>query len=84
MAREIKKSNPNLISLIYNLRKQSYEEGVAIWKDVAIKLEKPTRNHAEVSIEHINKHTVDAKTVVIPGKVLSDGKLDHKGTITAL
>ena len=84
MAREIKKSNPNLISLIYNLRKQSYEEGVAIWKDVAIKLEKPTRNHAEVSIEHINKHTEEGESVVVPGKVLSDGKLDHKVTVAAL
>ena len=28
MAREIKKTNPNLIDLIYNLRKQSYEEEV--------------------------------------------------------
>ena len=51
MAREIKKSNPNLISLIYNLRKQSYEEG---------------------------------ESVVVPGKVLSDGKLDHKVTVAAL
>lgn len=84
MAREIKKSNPNLISLIYNLRKQSYEEGVAIWKDVAVKLEKPTRNHAEVSIEHINKHTEEGEAVVVPGKVLSDGKLDHKVTVAAL
>ena len=44
MAREIKKTNPNLIDLIYNLRKQSYEEEVGIWKEVAIKLEKPCRN----------------------------------------
>ena len=44
MAREIKKTNPNLIALIRNLRKQSYEEEVGIWKEVAIKLEKPARN----------------------------------------
>ena len=72
MAREIKKTNPNLIDLIYNLRK------------LAIKLEKPCRNQAEVSLSHINKHTVEGETVVIPGKVLSDGKLDHKVTIAAL
>ncbi len=83
MAREIKKSNPNLIALIKNLRKQSYDEGVAIWKEVAIKLEKPNRNHAEVNIEHINKHTEEGEAVVIPGKVLSDGKLDHKVTVAA-
>ena len=84
MAREIKKTNPNLIALIKNLRKQSYEEEVAIWKEVAIKLEKPCRNQAEVSLSHINKYTEDGETVVIPGKVLSDGKLDHKVTIAAL
>ena len=84
MAREIKKTNPNLIALIYNLRKQSYEEEVGIWKEVAIKLEKPARNQAEVSLSHINNNTVEGETVVIPGKVLSDGKLDHKVTIAAL
>ncbi|WP_297981006.1 50S ribosomal protein L18e [uncultured Methanobrevibacter sp.] len=84
MAREIKKTNPNLIALIKNLRKQSYDEGVAIWKDVAIKLEKPCRNQAEVSLSHINKNTEEGEAVVIPGKVLSDGKLDHKVTVAAL
>ena len=84
MAREIKKTNPNLIALIKNLRKQSYDEEAAIWKEVAIKLEKPCRNQAEVSLNHINRNTEDGETVVVPGKVLSDGNLDHKVTVAAL
>lgn len=84
MARVIKKTNPNLIALIKNLRKQSYDEEAAIWKELAIKLEKPCRNQAEVSLNHINRNTEDGETVVIPGKVLSDGNLDHKVTVAAL
>jgi len=84
MAREIKKTNPNLIALIKNLRKQSYDEEVAIWKEVAIKLEKSCRSQAEVNLDHINKNTEDGETVVVSGKVLSDGNLDHKVTIAAL
>lgn len=83
MARVIKKTNPNLISLIKSLRKQSYDEEVAIWRDVAIKLEKSARSQAEVNVAHIAKHTEEGETVVIPGKVLSDGFINHKVTVAA-
>ena len=32
MARNVIKTNPNLIALAHNLRKKSYDEDVAIWK----------------------------------------------------
>jgi len=41
MVRKITKTNPNLIKLIRNLRKKSSQEGAAIWKDVARRLERP-------------------------------------------
>jgi len=44
MARQIKKTNPILTSLIQDLKKQAYENDAPIWKDIAVRLEKPSRN----------------------------------------
>lgn len=84
MARNVIKTNPNLIALAHNLRKKSYDEDVAIWKKVAAKLEKSTRNQPEVNVANINRYTSENETVVIPGKVLSNGNLDHKVVVAAL
>jgi large subunit ribosomal protein L18e len=56
----------------------------ASWKRIAERLERPRRNRAEVNIMKINKHTKEGETVVVPGKVLSEGELDHRVTIAAL
>ncbi|BAM69286.1 50S ribosomal protein L18e [Methanothermobacter sp. KEPCO-1] len=84
MARKITKTNPNLIKLIRNLRKKSSQEGAAIWKDVARRLERPTRNRAAVNISKINRYTDENETVIVPGKVLGSGRLDHKVQVVAL
>ena len=83
MARKVIKTNPNLMELAHDLRLKSYEEKVGIWKTVASKLEKPTRSHAEVSIAKINRFTEANEEVVVPGKVLANGVIDHKVTVAA-
>ena len=83
MAKKIKKTNPILISLIQDLKKQSNEKDKPIWKDIAKRLEKPSRNWAEVNLNRISKHIGDKETALIPGKVLSDGTLTKKVTIAA-
>jgi large subunit ribosomal protein L18e len=77
------KSNPILISLIHELKKNASENGAPIWKDIAIRLEKPLKNWPEVNLNRINKYTKDKETALIPGKVLSDGDLTKKVTIAA-
>jgi large subunit ribosomal protein L18e len=83
MAHKIKKTNPVLIQLINELKKQSNEKDAPIWKDIAKRLEKPTNNWAEVHLDRINKHVHDKETALIPGKVLSTGNLTKKITIAA-
>lgn len=85
MARKkIKKTNSQLIKLIEDLKTKSRDEGVSIWRDIARRLEKPTRNYAEVNLSQINLHTGDGETVIVPGKVLGSGTLNHTVKIAAL
>ena len=84
MPKKITKTDPNLVELIKNLKEKSYNEKVAIWKDVAKRIQRATRRRAEVSLSKINRVSNSDETVLIPGKVLSDGNLDHKVNVAAL
>ncbi len=83
MPKKIKKTNPVLIQLIQELKKQSNEHDAPIWKDIALRLEKPSRNWAEVNLDRISKYVLDSETALIPGKVLSTGSLTRKIPIAA-
>ena len=73
-----RKSNPELIELVHFLKKQS-----EFWQHVAELLARPKRKTIEVNLNKINKLTKDNSTVVIPGKVLSDGEISKPLTIAA-
>lgn len=77
------KTNPRLISLIRELKKLSNKEKVKIWKAVAKNLEGPTRRMRQVNVWKINKFTKDDDTVIVPGKVLGYGELDHGVNVAA-
>jgi large subunit ribosomal protein L18e len=77
------KTNPILISLIQNLKKQANENNAPIWKDIAIRLEKSLKNRPEVNLNSISKYLNEKETALIPGKVLSTGELTKKITIAA-
>jgi large subunit ribosomal protein L18e len=83
MAIKTKKTNPMLISLIQDLKKLAAEKDAPIWKDIAIRLEKPSRNWATVNISHIDRYINEKETALIPGKVLSAGHLTKKVSIAA-
>ncbi len=51
-----------------------------IWKAVAWDLKK---NFREVNLAKINRYTKDGDVVIVPGKVLGYGDLDHKVTVVA-
>ena len=44
MAQKVIKTNPLLINLINELKKQSLEKEAPIWKDIALRLEKSNKN----------------------------------------
>ena len=83
MTKKNKKTNPALIALIQELKKQANEKDAPIWKDIALRLEKPSNNWPVVNLNRISKHTGDKEIALIPGKVLSDGDLTKKVTIAA-
>ncbi len=77
--RKTKSTNIHSRRLIAELKKTK----VPIWKAVAEELAKPVRLRRKVNLSRINQHTKDKDVVVVPGKVLSGGELDHKLTIAA-
>jgi large subunit ribosomal protein L18e len=83
MAKKNHKTNPALISLIHELKKQANEKDAPIWKDIAVRLEKPANNWPVVNLNRISKYINDKETALIPGKVLSDGELTKKVSIAA-
>jgi len=69
--------------LIRFLKKQSRENNVKIWKDVAERLAKPKRKRIAVNVSRLNRYTEKKETVVVPGKVIGTGKIDHPITVAA-
>ena len=76
-------TNPILKSLIQDLKKKSLEQKVNLWKRIALDLEKPTRNRRVVNLSRIDRFTKEDEIIVVPGKVLGSGTLNHKLTISA-
>jgi large subunit ribosomal protein L18e len=78
------KTNPRLVRLIGDLKAASRVNGSPIWRDVAKRLEKPRRNYAAVNLSKINRHTESNDTVLVAGKVLASGEIEHSVTVAAL
>lgn len=76
-------TNVHLRVLIRALRKAAKEHEAPIWRRVAELLERPRRKRVQVNISRINRHTKEGDVVVVPGKVLSCGSLDHPVTVAA-
>ena len=83
MAKRTGPSNPVLQSLIHELKKRSNEQSASLWKRIATDLEKPTRQRRIVNLSSISRHTKENEIIIVPGKVLGAGNLEHKLTISA-
>jgi len=82
--KSIKKTNPRVLKLIDDLKAKSREQNVSIWRDIASRLDKPTKHYAEINLSKISRYSKDNDTVLVPGKVLGTGNLDHPVTVAAL
>ena len=76
-------TNPILQNLIKELKIRSNQQSVNIWRRVANDLEKPTRQRRVVNLSSISRYTKENEIIVVPGKVLGAGNLEHKLTISA-
>ena len=65
------------------LEVQARKNKAKIWKYLKELLERPRRNKIIVNISKINKLTKEGDVVIVPGKVLGMGELDHSLTIAA-
>ncbi len=82
--RKSRSTNPKLLEIIEELKKKRYEEDAAIWRDVAKRLSGSAKNRAEINVGRIARNTDPKDIILVPGKVLGSGRIDHPVTTAAL
>ncbi|MFB0543149.1 MAG: 50S ribosomal protein L18e [Candidatus Bathyarchaeia archaeon] len=78
-----RRTNPELISTIRELKKRARSEGVGLWDALAEGLDKAKRGRVAVNLSRLNRNTVEGEVVAVPGKVLGSGELSHPLTVAA-
>ena len=76
-------TNIYLHALIRKLRKIARENNAKIWHVVAEILARPKRKRVVVNLAKINRLTKKGDIVIVPGKILGSGELNHPVTIAA-
>ena len=79
-----KKTNPRILQLIDALKAKSREQNVGIWRDIALRLDKPARLYAQINLSKINRYSQPDEIILVPGKVLGTGNIEHPVTVAAL
>lgn len=79
----LRPSNPELVRVVNLLKRRANETGSPIWDDVAERLGGSKHSRVSVNISRINRHSSEGETVVVPGKVLGAGVLDHAVHVAA-
>ncbi len=75
-------TNPVMQESIKELTLKTYEKDAPIWRDVAKRLLRSS-GRAEVNISRIARYTKKNDIVLVPGKVLGSGSIDHPITVGA-
>jgi large subunit ribosomal protein L18e len=73
-----RKGNQELVDTIIAAKKQK------AWVEVAGLLAAPRKNYPNMNLDKINKDSKEGESVLIPGKVLSQGNIDKKLKVVAL
>lgn len=77
-------TDPNVVKLTRELKRKSNEQKVEIWRLVSRTINRPKRSRVEVDLSTINRNTKAKDVIVVPGKVLASGELDHEVSVAAL
>jgi large subunit ribosomal protein L18e len=75
--------NPQLVSAIRFLDKAAKENDAEIWRKVSEILQRVRRKRVAVNLSRINRYTQKDETVVVAGKVLGAGAVNHPVTVAA-
>ena len=81
--KRVKSTNPELLSVIRFLSKKSIEVEAGIWRSLAKRLSTSRRRRVAVNLSRLNRYTKAKEMVVVPGKVLGVGHLDHPINVAA-
>lgn len=76
-------TNTLLIDTLWILRRAFKKKRVQLWKDLEHRLLSPRSNKSEINISKLANITIDGQTIVVPGKVLGSGSIDHKLVVCA-
>jgi len=77
------KTNENLANLIKEIKEHAAKEKSGFWKRIAKELENSTRRRRTVNVAKINQYSKKGELIVVPGKVLGVGELDHEVSVAA-
>ena len=77
------KTNSHLQRVVHELRELSRANGVAIWRDVADRLERSRRNWSEVNLSRDDRYASKGEQVIVPGVLLATGELSTAVTVAA-
>jgi large subunit ribosomal protein L18e len=83
MGRNTRKTNPHLLTLIQHLKDAGRSNEAPVWRDIALRLEGPASNWAEVNVGKLDRYANDDDVIVVPGKLLGAGELKKKVTVAA-
>lgn len=72
--------------VVAGLERKSRKEKNKIWKDLAERISRASRQRAKVSVEKIEKiaERFKGKKIAVPGKVLGNSKIKEKVEVIAL
>jgi large subunit ribosomal protein L18e len=73
-----KKTNPELVKTIIEAKKK------AKWVEAAAVLSSPRIKRINMNLDKINKESKEGETVIVLGKILSQGELNKKLKVVAL
>lgn len=76
-------TNTHLQKLIVEMKILSQKEKNDIWNAVAQALNNPSRNRKIVNLSRLNRFTKENETIIIPGKLLGSGSINHKVNVAA-
>lgn len=79
-----RKTNPRIKNLIFLLKEVGYENNSKVWLSMAKKIINSSKNYSSLNLSKINRYTKENEIIVVPGKILGSGDLNHKLTISAL
>jgi large subunit ribosomal protein L18e len=68
---------------VWILRKAFKVGKAPIWKRLESELASPRANKSEINISKLARVTKDGEIIVVPGKIIGSGRIDHKLTVYA-